>query len=183
METEQNPEIKTIIVEIPEKEQKIIKKKEKKKRKIVLNPIWKKISQEQQVEFIEQKFNDEKIKNLFFQQIQKKLAGYKTQDIKKKRYSPDNFIQKDDLLKLLNETGLICKYCCEPIILLYENVREPKQWSLDRINNDIGHNTDNVCIACLSCNLKRKTIYYERYLRAKQQQLVFVKLNTTEEKT
>ena len=35
------------------------------------------------------------------------------------------------------------------MFILYENVREPKQWSVDRINNDLGHNIDNFVLACL----------------------------------
>ena len=35
-------------------------------------------------------------------------------------------------------------------------VREPFQWTLDRIDNDDNHNKDNVVIACLDCNLKRR---------------------------
>ena len=46
----------------------------------------------------------------------------------------------------------------EDMLLIYENVREPKQWTLDRIDNSIGHNTENVVISCLSCNLKRRTM-------------------------
>ena len=178
---ESNPEIKTCFIHPSTKDQKIIQKKEKKKRKITTQPKWIQVSPEKQRDFIQQDNVAEKVlspvlETLFIQQIRQKLSGYKSQDIKKKRYSPELFIQKEDLLELLKKSGLICLYCHEPISLLYEHVREPKQWSLDRIDNSLGHNTDNVCIACLACNLRRKTIHYERYVRAKQQQLFFVKV-------
>lgn len=32
------------------------------------------------------------------------------------------------------------------------------QWSLDRIDNDIGHDFGNLVISCLKCNLKRRRI-------------------------
>ncbi len=38
-----------------------------------------------------------------------------------------------------------------------------KQWSLDRINNDIGHNSGNLLIACLECNLKRRRINCDNF--------------------
>jgi len=170
-------DIRTCIIPQSTKEQKTIQKKEKKKRKITTQPKWTHIPFEKQLFFIQQGFDDDDIENLFIQQIQQKLSGYKCQDIKKKRYSPNLFIQKKDLLELLKDSGLICLYCKEPISLFYEDVREPKQWSLDRVDNSLGHNTNNVCIACLSCNLRRKTIHHERYVKAKQQQLVFVKVD------
>lgn len=51
-------------------------------------------------------------------------------------------------------------------------LEKPKQWTLDRIDNDIGHYSDNVVIACLSCNLHRKTMYHERFLFTKQLNII-----------
>ena len=59
------------------------------------------------------------------------------------------------------------------MFLLYDIVREAKQWTLDRINNDIGHNIDNVLISCLECNLKRRRTNKDAFLFTKQ--LVIVK--------
>ena len=56
--------------------------------------------------------------------------------------------------------------------ILYEKVREPKQWTLDRIDNRYGHNKENVLIACLDCNVRRKTMYHERYAFTKQLNIV-----------
>ena len=47
-----------------------------------------------------------------------------------------------------------------------------KQWSLERIENQYGHNKENVEIACLSCNLGRRTMYHERYLFTKQLEII-----------
>lgn len=174
--------IKTLLVPSPETGVKIIQKKEKKKRVIVSQPKWVHANHEQQCLFLEQQeMNGEtssptNLERLFFQQMERKLAGYKSQDVKKNRYSPTQFISISDLLNLLKTSELICQYCREPVHILYEYVRDPKQWSLDRIDNSRGHNSDNVCVACLSCNLRRKTIHYERYHLAKQQQFCFVKL-------
>jgi hypothetical protein len=47
-------------------------------------------------------------------------------------------------------------------------VRENKQWTLDRIDNNLGHNEDNVVIACLECNLKRRRTNQSKFLFTKQ---------------
>jgi hypothetical protein len=76
------------------------------------------------------------------------------------------------------ETELKCFYCKEYVNIIYEPIREPKQWSLERIDNTYGHNVDNVTIACLSCNIRRRTMYHERYVFTKQLSII-----KTEEKT
>jgi hypothetical protein len=57
-------------------------------------------------------------------------------------------------------------------MLFYENVREPKQWSLERIDNKEGHNYGNVEIACLSCNIGRRTMYQDRFIFTKQLSII-----------
>jgi hypothetical protein len=97
------------------------------------------------------------------QQLNQKIAGYKSQDVLKNLYNPILFVNITRVIELLIESGLKCHYCKKDIKVLYEIVREPLQWTLDRIDNDHGHNSGNLLIACLSCNLRRKTIYHERY--------------------
>ena len=102
------------------------------------------------------------------QQIQTKISGYKSQDVHKKLLSLPDFVTIDSTLDILRRSGLKCYYCKEYVRVFYENVREPKQWTLDRIDNSFGHTTNNVEISCLSCNLRRKTMYHERYIFTKQ---------------
>jgi hypothetical protein len=97
------------------------------------------------------------------QQLSQKLSGYKSQDMVKTLYDPSQFIARERVIELLIESCLKCHYCKKDIKVLYEIVRDPLQWTLDRIDNDHGHNSGNLLIACLSCNLRRKTIYHERY--------------------
>ena len=97
------------------------------------------------------------------EQIRQKLHGYKAQDIKKGIFSPSTFITLEYILQLLSECDLSCFYCHEPVYLWYEVCREAKQWSVERIDNALGHDVGNVAIACLSCNLKRRCMYHERY--------------------
>ena len=56
--------------------------------------------------------------------------------------------------------------------VLYENVRESKQWTVDRINNDLGHNIDNFVLACLDCNLKRRCKSVDKFLFTKQLNII-----------
>lgn len=102
------------------------------------------------------------------QEINKKIHGYKCQDIEKNLYSPNEFVDTSYVVRLLVMSNLKCYYCNEDMFVLYEEVRNPKQWSLERIDNHYGHNKENVEISCLSCNLKRKTMYHERFLFTKR---------------
>jgi hypothetical protein len=102
------------------------------------------------------------------QQLNQKLAGYKNQDVIKDIYNPYAFVSLHSVIQLLLDSDLQCHYCKKDIMVLYEIVREPLQWTLDRINNDLGHNNGNLFISCLSCNLRRKTIYHERYVMTKK---------------
>ena len=77
-----------------------------------------------------------------------------------------------NVLDLMIQYENKCFYCKENVNVLYEYVREPKQWTLERLDNKFGHNTDNVVIACLSCNLRRKTMYHERFLFTKQLNII-----------
>ena len=52
--------------------------------------------------------------------------------------------------------------------LFYKQIRDKKQWTLDRIDNSVGHNSDNVIISCLECNLKRRTTEMDRFTFTKQ---------------
>jgi hypothetical protein len=65
-----------------------------------------------------------------------------------------------------------CCYCSSEVYILYERVREMKQWSLDRINNDIGHNIGNLVIACLECNLKRRRTNKDKFMFTKNMVII-----------
>jgi hypothetical protein len=110
------------------------------------------------------------------QEIKKKRQSYKSQDVQKNLYDSTHFVSLETILTLLQESQLQCYYCKESILVFYSNVREPKQWSLDRIDNSLGHNTGNLFVACLTCNLKRKTMYHERWRFTKEIGIVSKKI-------
>ena len=89
--------------------------------------------------------------------IENKINGYKQQDVKKGIYDINRLISSPKQFQSC-KCELKCNYCCEPVKILYRIVREPKQWTLDRIDNDDCHSCDNTVIACLECNLKRRII-------------------------
>ena len=111
-------------------------------------------------------------KNILNQEIERKISNYKQQDLLKKKYNESLFIDIDSILKKLIEVNMYCFYCNCELHILYEIVRELTQWTIDRINNEQGHNKDNFVIACLNCNIKRRNINSNKFLFTKQLQLI-----------
>jgi len=108
-----------------------------------------------------------KYTTLFKSHIKTKICSYRQQDILKKKLNENNFVTFETVIQLLMDSQLKCHYCSQEIFILYEQVRESKQWSLDRINNDIGHNKGNLVIACLECNLKRRRTNKDAFMFTK----------------
>jgi len=111
-------------------------------------------------------------KDLIKQQIERKLQGYSTQDLIKKKLDKTKFITLEEIIKKLYESNLQCYYCQRNMLLLYDIVREMDQWTLDRINNDLGHNNDNLVVSCLNCNLKRRKTSKDAFFFTKQLSVV-----------
>jgi len=82
----------------------------------------------------------------------------------------------------MKESQLKCRYCIKEMNVLYDISREMKQWSVDRINNDLGHNIDNFHLACLECNLNRRRRTDEKYLFTKQLNIIKQDRDTEYEK-
>jgi hypothetical protein len=116
-------------------------------------------------------------------EIERKIQSYKHQDIlKHKQIIQDydsTFIDYAFILQKLVDCQLQCFYCQEKMLVLYETVRESKQWTVDRINNDLGHTQTNVVICCLECNLKRRRKNQQSFLFTKQ--LVLNKTNDNDD--
>jgi hypothetical protein len=152
-----------------------IGEKEKKERKIV--QTWK------HKNFLLNKANHISIINQLFlnqsfdgddttkKELQKKLNSYKQQDIKKNK-NKNGLIGYEELLEKLVISKLRCYYCKNETLLLYENNREQKQWTLDRLDNSCGHTKDNVVISCLKCNLERRCLNDDKFLFTKQMRLI-----------
>lgn len=142
-------------------------KKEPVKRKITTTPQWTLSDADLESE---NQINAWKNPTPFLcQQIRNKLSSYRSQDAPK--FEIEHLDVSNVLQKLEKAEGK-CFYCRQIVWILYDNVREPRQWTLERLDNKKGHIYDNVEIACLSCNLRRRTMKYERYIMTKQIQNV-----------
>jgi hypothetical protein len=115
---------------------------------------------------------DDDITKIAIQEINKKICSYKQQDIIKKKLDIDLFIDFNCVIDKMIECELKCRYCICEMSVLYDRSREMKQWSVDRIDNDKGHNKDNFHLACLDCNLKRRRRTDEKFLFTKQLSIV-----------
>lgn len=115
---------------------------------------------------------EDEITQTVIQEINKKIYGYKHQDILKKKLDTNTFIDFNCVIQKMIECELKCRYCKCEMSVLYDITREMKQWSVDRIDNDKGHNKDNCHLACLDCNLKRRRRTDEKFLFTKQLNIV-----------
>lgn len=116
--------------------------------------------------------NQSKLVDFIQQQIKQKIYGYKSQDLLKSKYDESKFVDYTKILEMMVASDMKCYYCHKPYLVIYEYVREPRQWTVERIDNKFGHNKDNIEIACLDCNLHRRTMYHERYVFTKNLNIV-----------
>lgn len=177
-----NSNIKKIILEEPQNNKstkKINYEKEKKMR--VETKTWglseDELSYQTQINmlmtdnFINNEHNNTYISKLI-SHIKTKLYCYKQQDILKKILNETEFVTFEETIDVLKKSNMKCCYCSNEVYILYERVRELKQWSLDRINNDIGHNKGNLVIACLDCNLKRRRTNKDAFMFTKNMVII-----------
>ena len=101
-------------------------------------------------------------------EIDLKRKAYIYQDKQHTIYDARFSVTTDQIVELILSSELLCYYCREICQLSYKESMCRKQWTLDRIDNDYGHNSANVVIACLDCNLKRGTMDSERFRQGKQ---------------
>ena len=159
--------MKTIF--LPEKEIKERKSIENSKiSKIDINNL----TDEEQISLINKFYlqNTNIYNDLIGKEINKKLGGYKQQDIEKKIFNKNIFVDLDFIIEQLVISKLKCYYCKNNMKILYTKSRDMTQWSIDRINNKEGHNSNNILISCLACNLQRRCkdkdkFYYTKNLK------------------
>jgi len=95
--------------------------------------------------------------------LRAKINGYKQQDVARSLYDSTRLISLQDVIHKLEQSGLNCCYCDEAVKIMYRTVRDPKQWTLDRVDNDDCHSAANTVIACLGCNLKRRVTDKDKF--------------------
>jgi len=106
--------------------------------------------------------------------IEKKRRGYASQDKRWEIYSDAHFASLDEVVKVLENTEMKCFYCSKQMLAEY-TARHPDQWTLDRIDNDYGHNKGNILACCLQCNLLRRSRDSKKFAFTKK--LVLKKLD------
>jgi hypothetical protein len=163
------------------------KKIYKKNKKRIVSETWnlpiEYLYFEKQWEMIQEIYQDQdqvpsinekicKEKKTLLREVERKIYGYKHQDIEKNIYEPSEFLSFKNIIHQMMNCKMKCYYCECEMFLLYEKVLESKQWTVDRLDNYKGHNKDNFVLACLECNLKRRRRTSEKYLFTKQLQIV-----------
>jgi len=116
------------------------------------------------------------VKLLSLPTMERKRQSYLAQDKKNKTHDASTFVSLAEVNHLLEQSGGICFYCQKRVMTVYEHVKEQQQWTLDRIDNQLGHCRENVVIACLQCNLKRRRKPMEAFLFTQQLQIEKVQI-------
>ena len=111
-------------------------------------------------------------KNILTNEMKSKISGYRQQDIDKEIYNPSTLITFEEVTEKLLASKLKCEYCKCNMKLFYKNQREPSQWTLDRINNNIDHSNINTVCSCLKCNLERRRRNMKDFKFSKQLSIV-----------
>ena len=88
--------------------------------------------------------------------LTQKQQGYLSQD-KRHGFSTTGLLTIQHICDKLRDADMRCIYCGTSVSLLYTNRHDSTQWTLDRIDNTQPHTCANCVIACLACNLKRRT--------------------------
>ena len=127
-----------------------------------------------QVSMVNQLYLDETFKGKYEikKAFQKKLQSYKSQDQRHNRYHSADFITLEELNEKLVVSKLKCHYCFQHLLIMYNNIREESQWTLDRIDNNLEQTASNTVIACLKCNIQRGRLCNKKFLFTKQLRLI-----------
>lgn len=109
------------------------------------------------------------------QELTTKRNSYIQQDKKHKSVTDlSSIISLEEIIEKILTSKYCCYYCKNEFKVLYDKVREKKQWTLERIDNNIGHTNNNCVIACYECNMKRRDSNMNKFKFTKQ-----LKINKT----
>jgi len=85
------------------------------------------------------------------------VSNSKVGDLKSGRYDKENHITAKYLRQLKLDCGEKCSYCeCELDWSHQQHIRRPKQVTLQRLDNKIGHIKGNCVYACFECNVIKR---------------------------
>jgi len=124
------------------------------KQKEILLKIYNKLELQEEIKFISGE--EELAYNTMIKHIEAKINSYKQQDKIKDVFDNTRVVKINTVVKHILQCNMKCFYCHNEVLILYKQSRDLKQWTIDRIDNDLGHTNDNYVVACLDCNLKRR---------------------------
>lgn len=149
-----------------------------KEKKIKIKSKEKEYSYDEQINIINDLYYDislnREIIKFTIKEIENKINSYKQQDIKKNIYDINLLIKYPEVIEKLFNSKLKCEYCCDEVKIIYRISRDNKQWTLDRINNNLCHSNINTIICCLHCNLKRRLIDKDKFEFTKKMKIIKV---------
>jgi ATP-dependent exoDNAse (exonuclease V) alpha subunit len=86
--------------------------------------------------------------------ISKKIDSHLAEDKKKKRRTK-NFVTVEYIQQLLEDCKNTCQCCHHKVKTSGYSFKDLEQFSIERINNKLGHIQGNVKISCMGCNISR----------------------------
>ena len=85
------------------------------------------------------------------------IVNSKSSDmLKPNHYDAENFIDIDYLNMLYDIQNGLCIYCKTLMLFDFNQTKDNKKISIQRINNDYGHIKINCVFCCLNCNVIRQ---------------------------
>jgi len=142
---------------------------------IIIEKIYNSIHKNAEINSEINEESQNSVEKEFEREIKKKINSYKNQDKQKNKFDPTQFIKYNEIIKKLYNCKLNCYYCNCELLILFNKKREGIQWTLERLDNNIGHYDTNTCISCLKCNLQRRTDNYEYFKNGKQLKINIIK--------
>ncbi len=132
------------------------------------------IDERKQIEIINQIYLGITLENYkkVIRELNAKIQSYKTQDKKKNKYNEETIIKREELYEKIVISKLKCFYCSNPVKIVYNYIRDDFQWTLDRIDNALGHSNENTVICCLKCNLQRRVTDAKKFEFTKKLRIV-----------
>lgn len=111
-------------------------------------------------------------KDIIMKELQNKLRGYVQQDKQNTAYNVATRMKEYELIELLVGSKLLCNYCRCKVYILYKEIRQSDQWTLDRIDNAKDHSIGNCVIACYACNVQKKRMDDDKFRFTKQMKII-----------
>jgi len=106
-----------------------------------------------QINFMNVAFLDKYIKP---KNLKQKIESYKETDAKK---GLKNDIDEEYIIGLIEKQNHMCHHCHKDLLVDDYERKGEKQYSVDRVNDSIGHTKTNVVISCWECNRKHTNIF------------------------